>query len=82
LFASCSFVKLLSDVCCYAGACALHLEMHDQMPDLHPNIDNQFLTAVTVTEVSGVFLPLAASGRVFAGAMLPVLAWCSLAIVC
>ncbi len=56
--------------------------MHDQMPDLHPNIDNQFLTAVTVTEVSGVFLPLAASGRVFAGAMLPVLAWCSLAIVC
>ena len=47
--------KLLLDVCCCAGACALQLDLHDQTPELHPNIDNQFLTAVTVTEVSECF---------------------------
>lgn len=49
------------DMCCYAGACALHLDLRDLAPELHPIIDNQFHTAVTVTEVSGVFLPLPAT---------------------
>jgi len=61
---------LLLDVCCCAGACALQLDLHDQTPELHPNIDSSFQTAVTVTEVSGVFLPVPASGGILAGAML------------
>ncbi len=53
--ASSSFVSLALGVCCCAGACALQLNLHDQMPELQPNIDTQFQSSVTVTEVSGVF---------------------------